>query len=76
MLLEDETEVPQSARIGHVQVSFPQLKGWSPEYLPRIRAILRQIPSYSGRISLEARETSLEAIQSFAEEFAPWQTSL
>lgn len=76
MLLEDETEVPQSARIGHVQVSFPQLKGWSPEYLPRIRAILHQIPSYTGRISLEARETSLEAIQSFAEEFAPWQTSL
>lgn len=73
MLLEGETVVPPSARIGHVQVSFPHLMGWSPNLLPQIRALLAQIPTYTGRISLETRSTSLAAIQAFAEEFAPSQ---
>jgi hypothetical protein len=75
MLLEQETVIPPTARIGHVQISFPHLRGWMPEVLPQIHALLAQIPSYTGRISLESRESTLETIQAFAEEFAPWQRS-
>lgn len=75
MLLENETIVPTTSRIQHVQVSFPRLADWSPEFLPEIRSILGQLSSYTGYVSLETLTTTFASLRAFSEELAPFQRS-
>jgi len=75
MILENETTVPQTRFISHVQVSFPKLGVWDPGSIYIVRAILAQIPDYSGKISLEMNVPSLTSIQAFVEELTPFQKS-
>lgn len=74
MIMEKEVAVPpNTARIRHVQVSFPNLGIFDMAHAYFIRAVLAQIPSYTGRISLEMNTPSLTSIYLFLSELSPFQ---
>lgn len=71
MLLENETEIPDIELIGHVQISFPNLAGWTG-------FDSNVLKNWDGKISLEMLNQGypFESIDKFLQEFSPSQTPL